>query len=264
MKIYLGIVLYNPSNNEIKRIDTYAEIFDKILIFDNSNKKLNYTFSKKCSYYFNNANLGLPINYNKFIKCSIEEKADLLCIMDQDSNFPLNEINKCIQYIKKDHLKEAMYVPVSLSQESESNNQNNHDYVDWAINSGSFLNIQLFKNYKLLYDEKLFLDGVDKEMALTIKLKNLKIKRISDAFLYQTLGYTINKHICHSAIRHFYIAESRAYITKKHFYNFRGYVFFLLKLFYHLLSIILYEDDKSKKILFIIKGTRKGMKAYVQ
>ena len=93
----MGVVLYNPSFEELEKIVEYAysQLFEQIFIYDNSPERIDYSFNSPiCQYKFQNENSGLAKPYNEMILIAKREGFDYLCIMDQDSSFKVDEIRK--------------------------------------------------------------------------------------------------------------------------------------------------------------------------
>lgn len=264
MKFSICIVLYNPTEKDLLQIRRYSEmnIFEKIFIFDNSVTMLQDLHLPHTEYIFLNGNYGLSIPYNILIEKEIG-KRDFLSIMDQDSMFDFDNISILIKYIENnanDLSNVAIIGPEILKSCNNNKNQFNqlpccHE-VAWTINSGSFLNLKVFADYGLRYDEKIFLDGVDYEMGLQCKKHNLKILVLSESKLIQNFGYSSKKNARfqkHAPFRYYLISKNRKYIYIK-YYGFIGLVFAQLKNINLLFKIIRHEDSKIEKIKSCIKG----------
>lgn len=254
MKIILGLVFYNPTMNEIKKLDIYKDIFDEVIIYDNSTTQINYKLDSNINYHFNNNNDGLSKNYNKILRECYLKNAKLLCILDQDTLFSEKDIRKSIEFIKSDNLKNVMYAPYMIPNGNTKKSDLKKEYAEWAINSGTFINIDFFKRNKIYYDENLFLDGVDKEIGLRIGGLGYQVKMIDNVYINQQLGYSRNNHICHEPKRHYYISKSRIYINFKYLKFIKAFLKSIMQTTYHILYVVFFEDRKIKKIGCIFKG----------
>lgn len=262
MKVYAGIVLYNPQKGDLDNILKIIKngIFNKIIIYDNSEVSINLFLNNlNVEYIFNGKNDGLAIPYNKMLKKTIEEKADFLCLLDQDSNYDKNEIEKMLIFLSNNQEKiksSAIVAPRSYFERAKHIERcEKLTPVKFAINSGSFLNISIIQKYCLFYDENIFLDGVDYEYGLQIRKKGLKTLIYENSVLEQKLGYNSkgSKFTKHSANRYYYIAHNRKFIYQK--YNGRlGILLANLKNLFLLLKILIYEEEKNKKIKSCLKG----------
>lgn len=262
-KYSLGVVFYKPEEEQISNALKYANYpwFRAIYVFDNSPQEIsNMDFPEKVSYHFMGGNSGLSVPYNKMIVEAIAAKDDFLCLMDQDSCFEENEMRKIVDYIESYDNKKldnvALVCPFIETEYRRNNTTKDEEYINWAINSGSFLNLEVIDKNKIHYDEKVFLDGVDYDFGWSIKKQGKKILRFNKATLFQSFGYfrggsTFAKH---DAQRYYNIAHNRKYIFKKH-YGMKGIVVAYLINFRLFFRILLHEDSKTKKALACIKGT---------
>ena len=149
MKVCCGVVLYNPTKDDINRIVEYSQSFEKVLLYDNS------------PVYMNNlVNDGICIAINQLIEYCINNNYDFLCILDQDSIFKYDDINKMIMFINKKYSdKIALYSPTIKYKHIDSKKQTLNDCfeTEWVITSGSFINLSIVNKYNMRYDEKYFI-----------------------------------------------------------------------------------------------------------
>lgn len=271
MKFCLGVTLYNPSIYELNSLLSLEKVFDKIYIFDNSEGELfnsNSIFFKEyknISYIGNNKNDGLSIAYNEMCSMSISDGFDFICLLDQDSKTTVTTLKFAINYIKKQLTnKVAVYAPeIIYSHKSEISYKKQKNYnvkeIAWAISSGSFINLKLYKDI-YQFDENYFIDRLDYDYCYTMRTYGFKIIRIKNYVLYQSLGEEkkVGTKLVsqHNPLRHYYISRNRLffYIKKyKKIFILKYALVFLLSL-RHLYNVIFHEDLKIQKINMIIKG----------
>ena len=259
----MGVVLYNPSLEELIKIEDYAysQLFDQIYIYDNSPERIDYSFNSPiCQYKFQNENRGLAKPYNEMILIAEDEGYDYLCIMDQDSSFIIDEIRKLQDAINlySDTSTIAAFCPTILKKGFEDfAHQSVWKEVAWSINSGTFLNIKCLSIDKLKYDEKIFLDGLDYDFCMTARNKGCSIMQYSGSILVQSFGYQIKEKqsfTYHSAFRYYLIAHNRKYIYKKHFGKILGLCYAQVKNIVLSFRILFNEEDKLNKFLSCCKG----------
>ena len=90
MKLAGVVVWYNPSDKDVKNIQSYIDELDKLYIFDNSEKKDNKNkvpTSKKIEYISQHENLGIATALNITANKALGEGYLYLLTMDQDSKF---------------------------------------------------------------------------------------------------------------------------------------------------------------------------------
>ena len=254
MKVCCGVVLYNPTKDDINRIVEYSQSFEKVLLYDNSpvsiknSELLNNT---KIVYTNNLVNDGICIAINQLIEYCINNNYDFLCILDQDSIFKYDDINKMIMFINKKYSdKIALYSPTIKYKHIDSKKQTLNDCfeTEWVITSGSFINLSIVNKYNIRYDEKYFIDRCDLDFCKQIRNKGFKIVVNNHAYLYQELGSVGNSGFPeHSALRHYYMFRNRFYFNKKYYSLLKRIVLNIVQTINHLRTILFYESNKLKK-----------------
>lgn len=264
MKFAVGFVLYNPEKDEIKKINNWIKKsnFDVFLIYDNSPNRQLSVDDGKTVYFFNGVNDGLAVAYNVFISYCKKECIDYLCIMDQDSEYPLSEVDNMIAFIesKQKTISELPIIAprsycVSSVRVKREEKLSDAKYV---INSGTFLSIFVLKKMNLAYDENIFLDGVDYDFCMLLHKRGLPVKIYENSILIQNLGYTRKvrgkNYVCHSELRYYYIVKARNYSNVKYYGKIKGTIVNLVKIFGTIYYICIVEDYKKKKITAALKG----------
>lgn len=255
-----AVVLYHPENDCIDRIIKYSSSFEFVYIFDNTEGcSLQVLDSlagiKNASYCSYGKNIGLPKAYNYFLSMA-SGRYDYLCLLDQDSEFEPEQIEKMISHIRvSDTSSAAVIAPEIMINGSPMYGADSVTKAAFAINSGSFLNLSLICEYSLLYDENYFIDRVDADFCTAAVRKGLDILIFCDCILYQQLGTRVSRnHSGHAPIRHFYIFRDRLYYNKKYFSPAKAFIMSTLQSFRHLAYIILYENEKIKKLSMCIRA----------
>jgi rhamnosyltransferase len=137
-----------------------------------------------------------------------------------------------------------------------------------AITSGMLID---YEKYKLIGDfkEEYFIDFIDNEYALRASTKGLKIRVCCNAIIDHSIGKRQIKNFLgltvkpnhHHPVRRYFISRNgiRVAIEYKSIYP----VFFallILRMLHEILSIILFENSKSKKLQMIFKGLNNGLR----
>lgn len=272
MKYGCGVVTYFPTNTQIDDIIKKKELFDMLLVFDNTPydslikaNEIEKNFSeKKIVYIHNGKNRGLSVAYNIMCKMAMENDCDYLSILDQDSAFFSGEIKKMFSFIDKFEVAEkvGVFAPTIVYKHSDNKTEiksDGYELVKWAISSGSFLNLEVFKK-TTGFDEFLFIDRVDYDYCKMISEMQYYIIKVSDVFLLQELGetrYRFGKSISeHSSLRIYYMSRNRWYISNKHERFPKKWIVPLLATIRQYFMIIVYERDKVNKINCLNRGIK--------
>ncbi len=261
IKYAVGITAYNPDVKMIRNMIGYADIFDVVLIYDNSNKSAikDYVNDKANVIVFSNGrNMGLPYAYNLYLKKAQELGCQYLCLLDQDSSFDQKNIF-AIQEMIKSQTKSLDRVAI-ISPYIDYGNANKRPSEtileqEWVITSGSFLNVNLIFKSGLRYDVNYFIDRCEVDFCKQLRAKGYKILMYTKSVLYQQLGEDNGKkHSNHSPLRHYYIFRNRLYFNKKFYGIPQRWALNVLQSCKHILLILLNEENKIKKIRFFKKA----------
>lgn len=264
----IGVVLYYPTKEEVEKLKEYSKIVQSIYVYDNteSNKPdfiNNVQTFDNCIYISNNRNDGISKSLNYLCEKAIEDGFKYILLLDQDSIFDITNIKKLFTSIKKCALENVgVFAPLSKpiksykeSSYSYKENMNNEVIreVDWKITSGSVIDLDVFNTIGG-FDENLFIDKVDYDYCKTLKKNGYKTVEVSNSFLYQFLGEAqggIFNFSQHNPIRHYYLFRNRLYIVKKYKEDYKGtrkLIFLLLSITRHILSVLIFESEKLRKI----------------
>ena len=138
--------------------------------------------------------------------------------------------------------------------------------VEYAITSGSLIKYDIFKKIGL-FKEKDFIDFIDIEFCLRVRLDGYSGVQVNNATLFHELGRSERKRFfwreCvatnHSPLRKYYFYRNAMLTYKKYFKYYKFWVFrSLITLFKTLLVVALYEENKVKKFRAFFYGTLDG------
>lgn len=234
MKYAAGIVLYNPTEDNIKHLRDISGCFDSVMVFNNSDSERRDLFGNAL-YISTGQNEGLAVPYNRFIKICEENHIDFLCLLDQDSMLTVKDIAEICSYIEKNYDNHtAVYAP-ALKETNEKK---------WVINSNSFLNIKALYEHNLFYDENYYIDRLDTDFCRTVTECGLLIKIMKCVEVEHRIGEGARNE--HSAIRHYYMFKSRLYYNRKFYKGISKLTRNLLQSIRHFI-IILFEKDTINK-----------------
>ncbi|MBM3446082.1 MAG: glycosyltransferase [Bacteroidetes bacterium] len=187
MRIAGTVILYNPPNNISNNIETYLQDLEFLLIYDNSsnNDAAKYFQNNDKFYYvWDGENKGIAFRLNNAIEICEDKNIDFLLTMDQDSSFSGTTIYDYIEKIKSSQDQDIGMFGVVHDKRK---NTKDAELNKILITSGSVINIDI-ANKVGLFDEKLFIDGVDTEYCLKLFKNAYKTILFNDIFLNHSLG----------------------------------------------------------------------------
>ena len=145
------VVLYNPTEDEIKNINSYISNVDRAVIVDNSvqnNEKiveLLINDKSKIQYFSKQENMGLCKALNIGIKLLEESGCDWALLFDADSKLGsdiVTEYKKAIEDYRGKQV--ALFTPVHVFDRSNAVPYSGYKNVDWSMTSGWLINIEIF------------------------------------------------------------------------------------------------------------------------
>ena len=263
MKIDGVVVLYHPTEENIRHIMEYACILDKFFVVDNSNEIDWDKLKPLCglgnvSYLSMNGNKGIAAALHIGVEHALADGADFCLTMDQDSQFPVNRMDDIKRYLSIDKIDDYGIIALNYGGQDVKSGLAE---IDIFISSGNFINL---KNYRLIYGfrDELFIDSVDHDLCHQFYLIGKKVAYIGEIGIKHKLGNPIRKklagsHCCvvlnHSPIRYYYRYRNNYILYRED------------KKFYkeirkrdrnQFLKILFFEEHKCEKIRMIRLGLK--------
>lgn len=260
-----GITTFNPTPSDIEHIVTLSEVFNKIIVYDNTPSGMSPIYKNSLTGHniivvSNGVNDGLSLAFEYMFSYFSKLNADFVCLFDQDSRISLSALESMMNRIMSDNNdKVAIYAPrIIYEHESSFKYKSGLQSVKWVISSGSFNRVSVFRTVGG-FDKNYFIDRIDMDYCFSVRLKGFDVKVIEDITLEQSLGDVKSifgvKFYEHSPIRNYYIARNRFYFILKHKNDLS---FPYAKLFFatlrHLIKVVSLETNKKQKIKSICQG----------
>lgn len=267
MKIGAVYVLYNPNISLLqKSLACTALQIEHIYVVDNSDcfayEKID--FGSNVIYLSCNGNKGIAYALNLACSKAIEDGCDWVLTLDQDSVIPPNMIKEYSLFLANnafDHIG-LLTSQVNLYDGDNHTPTNTITEVLLCYTSGSFMNLKAFLKIGG-FTEELFIDYVDFDYCLNLRLNNYHIYRINSVILEHHLGniteYKLGgKHLFyvtnHNYIRRYYMTRNSRCVRDKYKQYFPevdfGFSAFLVAVF----KITFFEKNRLKKYRSICKG----------
>lgn len=265
MRIDAIIVLYNPKKEYLNSLKKYSNYFSNVYFFDNSTEDDSPIIdelrkkSNNCIVKFNE-NKGIAYALKDGVSKAIDDNADYVLTMDQDSIFPFEKLETIKGILKKN----TNYGIIGLNFNSNETDSNIVD-TSWWLTSGNFISISWYKKLKHGFDERLFIDAVDQDICYSFKEINAKVGYIKGISIKHEIGNpkTINlvfkkiHSLNYNPIRYYYIFRNNYYLyyhrDKKFFKS--GLYFAKYNMFF---KILFFEDNKRKKLRACRLGKKDG------
>ncbi|MBA4311488.1 MAG: hypothetical protein C0417_02550 [Chlorobiaceae bacterium] len=265
------VVLYNPPEDVLQNINSYRGQIETLFIVDNSEKQNqtwinNIILAKNVIYKWNGGNLGVATALNIGAKLAIDHDYDFLLTMDQDSFTSENLLREYSQFIQTYssndigilapyHVYKNYERPAELAMAKE---------ISMTITSGALLNLAAYKQAGPFMDD-LFIDYVDFEYCLRLRISGFKVIQLSLATLNHQLGAIEARRFIfrrvavynYPPIRVYYKFRNRLFVVNKFFFAYPMWAFReLITSMNELIKIICFEKNKYIKCKMAFLGMR--------
>jgi len=274
--VVAGIVVYNPNLNKLLRnIKSIINQVGQIVIFDNNSDNCEQ-IKKICeqqniTYLKNIENVGIATGFNEIFNL-LDEKYKWIITLDQDSECPSDYIEKASRYFGFEHVGiiTTSYIERNLGKPIKKiNTTRKYEYVSRAITSAAVVNR---KAYDVVngYDNNFFVDYVDFDFSVRIKLAGYKILQMNDVNFFHEVGKSSMRRFLfwkfrmtsHSVNREYNIGKNITIFIKK-YRRVEDVSRDFLSLMKHFVLALTYDTEKIKKTKALVQGVMDGLKTRV-
>ena len=263
-EIMAVIVSFNGCDKITKTVDALVDHVGHIHIVDNASDKETISIlkklssEKKISISWLDENTGLGHALNIGIQRAQVLGFNWLITMDQDSVVHTTMIQKYIAAISQTPSIKC------LTPNYKEHNQVTKPKilkVNYAITSGNLVQMKVFDKIGM-YNENLFIDGVDFDFSLRVRSAGWNIYYVTGAYMNHELGLKPCNlpifgrfHTYHSPIRRYYIFRNYFYLSQEYIFKFPNFV--IKSTIAHLgsvMTILILGDRRLASIKYILRG----------
>ncbi|MEQ3499760.1 glycosyltransferase family 2 protein [Tenacibaculum sp. SSH1-16] len=279
MKVYGVLVTYNPDYNELEEaVERLLEQVDKLVIANNS--KYDVFFNHERIYIFNfGENLGIAKAQSIAMKWAfIDEKAEFIVQMDQDSIIPVDMVKQLLnKYQKlsslnmrvgiigpKHYDKTTNQVDKSRLIKGDNIENENCTIVKATISSGSLIPREAYLTIGGM-DDGLFIDFVDWEYSWRLKQHGWLTIRANGILLGHQVGDGKQKILgkidarIPAPIRHYYHTRNIFLLLPRDYAPLKWKIKELYKLFFKLIIYPFVFSDGFFRCKYILRGIKDGV-----
>ncbi len=233
LKIAATVIIYNPDENVISNIQSYADYFGAVYVYDNSTTtssiQTNIAAIKNVELIQDFENRGIAERLNTACIKAIENNFNWLLTMDQDSSFEKEMIEEYVKHFfaYEDKNRVAQF-GITLTNKGAIPNIEPIEFVptEILITSGSMLNLEAY-NIIGPFDTAYFIDQVDNDYCIRSTIAGYSLIRFTNVHLTHQMGndvkrssiktlYLIKKYkTVHPPLRCYYIYRNLLYFLKK-------------------------------------------------
>lgn len=272
MKILAGIVLFNPDLQRLEEnVKAVYKQVDKVILYNNGSRniadvvelinKYEHTEIIDCS-----TNKGIAYALGEIMKYAVANSYEWVLSLDQDSVLLPGLVEAYRKHFNLEALGALSCNIVDRNFEAISKRAEDIYEVKTCITSAMIIRVEAYIKTDG-YNSELFIDGVDFDICLNLRKNGFKILRVNVDGVLHEVGHGRNvkllgkKYVVfnESAFRHYYMARNYIYLSRK-YKNELSIYHELLSQVVRIILIIMYENDKKRKIVNRLKGMVDGFK----
>jgi len=297
------VVSYCPDERLFRALDALAPQVARIVVIDNGSdaaavERLEAAAGNsgdKLRLILNGGNAGLAAAQNQGIRFALDDGADWVLLMDDDSIPEADMVAAMLAAHEAHPAAESIGLVAPLLVDEEGTLKarayvSRHafdfhpvrfgagdvlDDVAFAMASGSLVKAEVFRDVGLMRED-FFVDYIDFEFAFRLRRAGWKLIAVGDAKLQHRLGEFEQKELfgrtfrfnSHSGFRRYHIYRNRLRVWRAHGLRLPAFFAFeFASIGIDLAKLILLEDDKLEKLGAIGRGVvdallgRGGVKA---
>ncbi len=258
------VVSFNGGQKTIRTINALSGQVGHIHVVDNGSSSDSVAILKdisrhpKISVSWLSVNKGIGHALNIGIHIARKYNYHWLLTMDQDSVVGQSMIQAFSDAVDKNTSIDSLTPEYSAGWSKVSKGTR---LVDYAITSGNLTRMDVYRKIGL-YDEKLFIDGVDFDFSLRVRRSNFNIFMVGEAHMQHELGDKAcnipiigRVHTFHSPLRRYYMYRNYFYLVNKYASEFPKFALkFTASHVVYLLTIILLGKQRLQSIRYIVHG----------
>lgn len=273
MKIIAGIVLFNPDINKlIDNINAVENQVDEVFLFDNGSKNLDQIekvlTNFNCQIIKSKENMGIAYALNRLGEKAFKQKANWLLTLDQDTVVNKDLIKIYKRYINLPKIGQLSCIFKDRHLRINWNLPQKVNKVSFYITSASMVNLKAWKKVGG-FDESLFIDAVDNDFCAALIHNGYVNYQINFVGFVHEVGHATKHHFIykdvytlnHSAFRRFYIARNNMIIARRYSTETNSIGQELIYQFREIIMILLFENNKARKIKNYLNGIIQGLTA---
>lgn len=275
------ITTYRTDDKFYERVSRIREQVGFVVIIDDGECNENVSKLKKwfeglknVYLHHNIRNVGIAASLNKGISIAKQNGYMWTLTLDDDSLVNTNMVERLINGLKNITADKPIgiigmsWVEQGHLIKSETRNVNLKYFKKRGIiTSGSLFSVATYDKVGPFRDE-FFIDSVDYDYCLRARAKGLLIIKLEEIGFEHSLGYSAVHNILglkmivqnHNAMRVYYASRNSTVLALEHLKD--DPLFFVAVIIGYvknIIKILLYESDKQKKLIEVIRGIEDGI-----
>jgi rhamnosyltransferase len=273
------VVTYHPDDAVLDNLAAIRPQVQGLVVVDNGSREERRSLLRLASreWHFklieNGENMGIAAALNTGVKWAEEEGYTWTALFDQDSTAPFGFIETMLRAFERSRRRDKIALLVPRYVDSRRGNSLSAIYagngsLQVAMTSGSLIPMSIFRQ-EGLFEENLFIGGVDYEYCLRLRRKGYTVEECTEAVLLhapasftdcRVKGVRLFSTSNYSAPRRYYRDRNTIWIIRKYWTRYPAFVLRMLSdSLKDVIKIILAENNKRQKVLHMALGMRDGL-----
>jgi len=273
-RVCAGIVTFNSDIKRLRQnIGAIYKQVEAIIIVDNGSKNI-YEIQQlirgkdKIFLVKNILNEGIAKALNQVFIFAESRDFNWVITLDQDSVCENNMIEAFVKYIFYPNIGVICpRIDYFNHIQKKDIKGNEIDYVQACMTSGSLTSLLAWKKVSG-FDEWMFIDYVDNDFGMRLKLHGYKIIRVNETILHHMLGRSEIKKIGifktlvfnHTPFRNYYYVRNSIYFIKKYRKHINVLKYIAILTIWELKKLVL-EKNRIQTAKSLIAGLKDGITA---
>lgn len=275
-KICAGIVTYNSDESLLQDVlDAVKEQIDTVFIYDNNSK--NFEKIEKISKNYKNvfvihakSNYGIAAALNALCEQAFIKEYKWILTLDHDTVIQKGMIKSFKEIVSRQDkigivCPRVQYINYSVKEKGNVNDR--YTEVQACMTSGSLMLLEAWEKTGG-FNEWMFIDMVDNDICMKLKLAGYRIIRDNKTFMKHNLGAPIKKKFFGISITDFQYSNLRIYyIVRNNIYFYKKYKKYMnrikqfLIVIYQIIKLYIINIDNQDNRKTIVKAIKDGIKS---
>lgn len=265
------IVIFNPDSILIDSVIELSKQVKKIFLIDNCSESRSYIETiaglniDGLEFVLLDNNYGIGYALNRGAELAADSGYTWLLTLDQDTIIPPDYIDNVITFVNGH--KNIFSVCARYGDVKDDGINIPYQKILYSITSGHVLSLEKLKSVGG-YDEELFIDGVDFDIFLKLKLHGVDTYLLNSYFLKHRLGdepisfpFLNRVHTYHSPLRRYYIYRNTIVLAKRYYAHFTIFVVkSIMASCLYLLTILFLGRRRKDSLKMIVLGLWDGVR----
>jgi rhamnosyltransferase len=275
------VVTFHPEAEVAQNLAALRAQVKKVIVVDNGSSEMELAMLREAATQLglelieNGGNLGIATGLNIGIRRTLALKPGAaerwILLFDQDSCVTTGFVEAMVRHFEASPAADRLTLLVPTYRDKRHGAiippERGVEGLQVAITSGSLLRAATFERHGLFADE-LFIDAVDHEYSLRLRKAGYRIEECSEAVLLHSPGsptfYRVGgwhfQTANYAPIRRYYQERNKFWLYRRYFFSFPRYCLRLVVVSAKdFVKIVLLERDKTRKIIYFLRGVRDGI-----